>query len=70
MGLPWMAASLTGATAFSAIVLTVPAQAAILSSWEYNPSNYELEILVPGGTTPRYSLVAEPARIIIDLPNT
>jgi hypothetical protein len=70
MGLPWMAASLTGAPALSAIVLSVPARAAFLSSWEYNPSNYELEILVPGGTTPRYSLVAEPARIIIDLPNT
>jgi hypothetical protein len=70
MGFPWMVASLTGAAAVSTIVFSVPAQAAILSSWEYNPSNYELEIIVPGGTTPRYSLAAEPARIIVDLPNT
>ncbi|NJO40523.1 MAG: AMIN domain-containing protein [Cyanobacteria bacterium CRU_2_1] len=67
---PWIGVtSLTG-TAIVTLTTMVSAQAAILSRWDYNPTSGELEITVPGGTTPRYFLAAEPARIIVDLPNT
>lgn len=48
----------------------VPAHAAELMAWQFNPANTELEITVPGGVTPRYFILAEPARIVVDLPNT
>ncbi|NJN86342.1 MAG: AMIN domain-containing protein [Leptolyngbyaceae cyanobacterium SL_7_1] len=51
-------------------LLVAPAQAAELIAWQFNPSTTELEITVPNGVTPRYFILAEPARIVVDLPNT
>jgi hypothetical protein len=49
--------------------LVAPAQAATLSSWAFDPATHQLEIVVPQGTTPRFFLVAEPARIVLEIPN-
>ncbi|GAB4238238.1 MAG: hypothetical protein Kow00121_65190 [Elainellaceae cyanobacterium] len=68
--MPWITASLIGITTAAALVQLAPAQAAVLSNWEFDPTSQELEMVVPGGTTPRYFLAAEPARIVVDLPNT
>ena len=75
LGTPWgVMVGLLGTTSATTLIttlsLTAPLQAAVLSGWEFNPTRQELEIIVPGGTTPQYSLVAEPARIIVDLPDT
>jgi hypothetical protein len=59
-----------GSTTIATLTSAPSAQAAMLSSWEFDASTQELTILVPGGTTPRYFLAAEPARIVLDLPNT
>ena len=57
--------------AIGAIVLTsTVVQAATLSNWSFNPSNNQLEVSLPEGVQPRYFLVAEPARIVLDLPST
>nr|WP_290228329.1 AMIN domain-containing protein [Trichocoleus desertorum] len=53
-----------------AIAQIVPVQAAILTQWQFNSTNNQLEITVPEGTQPRYFLLAKPARIVLDLPNT
>lgn len=57
----------------SAIALTAPlicqsAWAATLSNWSYNPDSHEFQVTLPEGITPRYFLMAEPARIVMDLP--
>ncbi|HEY9858573.1 MAG TPA: AMIN domain-containing protein, partial [Candidatus Obscuribacterales bacterium] len=53
-----------------AIAQTAPVQAAILTQWQFNSTTNQLEITVPEGTQPRYFLLAKPARIVLDLPNT
>ncbi|MBD1862701.1 MULTISPECIES: AMIN domain-containing protein [Trichocoleus] len=53
-----------------AIAQTTPVQAAILTQWQFNSTTNQLEITVPEGTQPRYFLLAKPARIVLDLPNT
>lgn len=65
--LPWLGGM---ALAGAAIVMVAPAQAATLDSWQFDPNTQQLVITVPEGVTPRYYLVAEPARIVIDVPNT
>jgi hypothetical protein len=59
-----------GLGAIATLTLATPAEAAILTRWQFNPSARELEITVPEGVTPRYFLLAQPARIVLDLPNT
>lgn len=70
----WMLkASLIGgraAVAIAPLVIAAPVQAAELTRWSFDPETNQLEVQVPGGTTPNYFLLAQPARIVLDLPNT
>ena len=52
-----------------ALSLVAPAQAADLSSWTFDPATHQLAITVPSGATPRFFLIAEPARIVLEIPN-
>jgi len=45
-------------------------QGARLTSWQFNPATSQLEILVSEKTTPRYFLLSQPPRIVIDFPNS
>lgn len=54
----------------TAIVLSVPVAQAASLQWQYDPDSAALSVNLPPGTTPRYFLAAQPARIVIDLPNT
>jgi uncharacterized membrane protein len=68
-GGPWMGAlGVLGAA--GAIALIAPqVQAATLDTWQFDPNTNQLEVILPEGVQPRYFLVAEPTRIVIDLPN-
>ncbi|NJO76703.1 MAG: AMIN domain-containing protein [Leptolyngbyaceae cyanobacterium RM1_406_9] len=66
---PLLRLSLIGIGAI-AIPPLAPAQAATLTNWQFDPNTRELWVTVPEGTTPRYFLLAEPPRIVLDLPNT
>jgi len=46
------------------------AQGASLTNWEFDPATNQLEITLDEGTMPRYFLLSQPPRIVIDLPNT
>ena len=46
------------------------AQAANLTGWRFDPTTNQLEINLDQATLPRYSLLSQPTRIVIDLPNT
>jgi len=51
-------------------VVTLSEQVLALESWQFDTSKEQLVISLPKGVTPRYYLMAEPARIVLDLPDT
>ncbi|MBW4526399.1 MAG: AMIN domain-containing protein [Phormidium tanganyikae FI6-MK23] len=57
-------------TAAIALLISTPVTAAPLENWRFDPNTNQLEVTVPAGITPRYSLLAQPARIVLDLPDT
>lgn len=57
-------------TAAIVLLISAPATAAPLTNWRFDPNINQLEVTVPPGITPRYSLLAQPTRIVLDLPNT
>lgn len=46
------------------------AYGAQLTRWLFDPTTHWLTLTVPGGTSPHYFLLAQPPRIVVDLPNT
>ena len=54
----------------SVLIAALPKSAIALSSWNFNPSANQLEVTVKDGIQPRYFLMAQPARIVVDLPDT
>jgi hypothetical protein len=48
---------------------TRPVYAAEVSGLDFDPATSQLEMLLPAGTVPRYFLLAQPARIVLDVPN-
>ena len=63
--------SLVGAIAIlGSGTLELKAIAARLTNWRFDPALNQLEITLDEGTTPRYFLLAQPPRIVLDLPNT
>ncbi|MGL6282089.1 MAG: hypothetical protein ACRC2J_06745, partial [Microcoleaceae cyanobacterium] len=44
--------------------------AAPLTNWLFDPESYQLAFTLPSGTTPKYSLEANPLRLILQLPET
>jgi hypothetical protein len=61
---------LGGTIAAVGAVTASAAQAAPLEEFQYNPQSDQLSFVLPGGVTPRYFLMAQPARIVVDIPDT
>ena len=62
--------SLAVAASVAAVPATQqPANASTVTSWQFDPATNQLEITLPEGTTPKYSLL-NPSQIAVDLPNT
>lgn len=61
-----------GGSAIAALVVVVAptAQAAVLSSWQFDPASHQFTITLPQGVTPHFLVAAEPARIILEIPQT
>ncbi|MBE8986811.1 AMIN domain-containing protein [Nostoc sp. LEGE 12450] len=49
---------------------TAATPVAKLDNWRFSPKTQRLEINLSAGTTPRYFYLAQPSRLVIDLPNT
>jgi AMIN domain len=61
----------TGLVAVGAIILsTLPVRAADIEGWQYDEQSSQLSFVLPDGVKPRYFLMAQPARIVIDIPTT
>ena len=54
----------------SVMITPMAAIAAQLTQWRFNQTARRLELTIPGGTVPQYFLLAQPPRIVVDLPNT
>lgn len=48
----------------------LPAQAALLAKWRFDPAINQLEFTLDEETTPNYFLLANPPRLVVELPNT
>ncbi|MEH2309619.1 AMIN domain-containing protein [Nostoc sp.] len=49
---------------------TAATRVAKLDNWRFSPKTQQLEIKLSAGTTPRYFYLAQPSRLVVDLPNT
>jgi N-acetylmuramoyl-L-alanine amidase len=49
---------------------SLAAPTATLNKWQLNPKSQQLEITLSATTTPEYFYLAEPPRLVVDLPNT
>lgn len=56
--------------ALSALVVTVPAEAARLQSWWFDVDSNRLTFMTDTGVQPQAQMIFGPTRIVIDLPNT
>lgn len=54
----------------SFFILTSPAEAASLQSWQFESSQNRLSFTTDGGVQPKAQLLSNPARLVIDLPGT
>jgi hypothetical protein len=62
--------SLAAAATVATVQITLEsANASTVTSWQFDPATNQLEITLPEGTTPTYSLL-NPSQIAVDLPNT
>ncbi|WP_104906234.1 AMIN domain-containing protein [Nostoc sp. 'Lobaria pulmonaria (5183) cyanobiont'] len=58
---------------YAAIALestTAATPGAKLNNWRFSPKTQQLEITLSAGTTPHYFYLAQPSRLVVDLPNT
>ncbi|HEY9877156.1 MAG TPA: AMIN domain-containing protein, partial [Leptolyngbyaceae cyanobacterium] len=52
------------------VLASSTAQAAVLSSWSFEPNSQQLSITLPKGVVPRFLVFAEPTRIVLEVPST
>ncbi len=52
------------------VVAVAPVQASELSAWSYSEATQLLEFSLPQSVLPRFFLLAEPTRIVLDIPTT
>nr|WP_228035424.1 AMIN domain-containing protein [Oculatella sp. LEGE 06141] len=62
---------LTGAlTTFGVMLLALPVEAATLQFWRFDTNENRLVFLTDSGVQPRAQFIANPSRVVIDLPGT
>ncbi|MDB9529435.1 AMIN domain-containing protein [Oscillatoria sp. CS-180] len=59
-----LAAMTVGAAIFA------PARAAVLRDWDFDTTTHQLTVTLPTGVTPNFFLLAQPARIVLNVPQT
>ncbi len=65
MNLRWLLLS-----TLSLLLVALPAEASRLIHWRFEPRQQRLTFTTAGGVQPRASLIANPTRLVIDLPGT
>ncbi len=58
-------------TAIAPMVLSSnTVQAAVIEDWKLNPNTGQVEVLLPEGVIPQLSVLSQPGRLVLDLPQT
>ncbi|NJL45414.1 MAG: AMIN domain-containing protein [Leptolyngbyaceae cyanobacterium SM2_3_12] len=52
------------------LMISPAASAAVLSAWQFDPTTQAFTVTLPSGVVPQYTIAAEPARIILTIPQT
>ncbi|MBH8576517.1 AMIN domain-containing protein [Nostocaceae cyanobacterium CENA369] len=50
--------------------ISIAAPVAKLNDWRFSPEALQLEIILSAGAVPRYFYLSQPARLVVDLPDT
>ncbi|GAB4292118.1 MAG: N-acetylmuramoyl-L-alanine amidase [Oscillatoriaceae cyanobacterium] len=61
----WLLPGIVGA-----FLAAAPAEAAVLQSWRFQAAGNQLSFVTAGGVQPQAQLIADPVRLVIDLPGT
>lgn len=67
---PWALSAITIASIASPIVVEASARAATLNAWNFDQASRTLTLTLPNSVTPDVFLLAEPTRIVLEIPNT
>lgn len=59
---------ITGVTT-AAVVWSSPVLAVAIATWNFDQDTRQLQVTLPQGVIPRYLVLAEPARIVLEIPN-
>lgn len=62
--------TLAGTATLEPRLSAIAAPVTQLNQWRFDPASNQLEVILQAGVTPRYFLMAQPARIVLELPNT
>ncbi|MEO1590745.1 MAG: hypothetical protein AAFU71_05570, partial [Cyanobacteria bacterium J06632_22] len=57
-----------GSVLSTVMVAVAPVHASELSAWSYSEATQQLEFSLPQSVLPRFFLLAEPTRIVLDIP--
>jgi N-acetylmuramoyl-L-alanine amidase len=57
-------------SAFSFVMMSLPASAAEILSWQFNAAENRIDFTTSAGVKPSAQLLANPAKLVIDLPDT
>ncbi|QLE54462.1 AMIN domain-containing protein [Nostoc sp. TCL26-01] len=66
----WCVAIASIALVTNSGVATAQVQLAKLNNWRFSPGTKKLEITLSSGKTPQYFYLAEPPRLVVDIPDT
>jgi hypothetical protein len=66
----WAFSATAIAGMMSPMAIVAPARAIVLNDWMFDPTSQAVSLTLPNGVTPDFFLLAEPARIILEIPNT
>ena len=68
---PWMMLTPIAIAALAVpVAIVAPVRAAMLNTWTFDSDQQQFTFTLPTGTTPTFFLMAQPARIVLTLPNT
>ncbi len=66
----WALSATAIAGMMSPMAIVAPARAIVLNDWMFDPASQAVSLTLPNGVTPDFFLLAEPARIVLEIPNT
>jgi hypothetical protein len=68
---PWLLGNFGAVVLSAATVLTAVsgANAEPIENWQFDTQSNQLSFVLPDGVKPRYFIMAQPARIVVDVPN-